>query len=591
MADARIEDDRLLLAAFASGGGTQNLFQRDELAVQLGLNESQVAKVIERLLRTRMIMTHDVGQKVISLTEDGLLRAARLADAMGVNTGIDQNESPPDPQGPGRAKATVASPSEPRTWRVATQALSDRPAAEEEDALDFQDYAAAIVEFLKDPHTFPPLALGVSGNWGAGKTTLLEWLEKRLPLGRKPFVPIWISAWSYDRREVVWAGLASEVLKQLTWAEHLQLWWARAAESSWGSALVLSAMLGSAAASIAIYVAPNWTILIGIVVALYPLAVKAYTTLGGPFRFALLTLQGPDYSDRLGFQHQFQQDLRRCVRILRKKGDVVMFIDDLDRAPPSVITELLEAMNLVLGEENCFFVIGFDSRIVSAALESKYSDLMKRLTGQDVAFSGMEFIEKLVQVTFNIPPPSRLQIDRLVDSLITSRPSGDPKPRIARSAERRIRLGREARSEMPSSSGFVESEEFRDAVKLVSEFLPANPRKVKRFINTFRLLCHIANKRRLFEQGMDPYTLALLTLVALEFPDVYGSIQASRSVDVCDRIARVVQGTSNVEILPEGIRRDPDRYRRALEAFTTLRLTEDLDVFLSLTGLVAEESP
>lgn len=123
----------------------------------------------------------------------------------------------------------------------------------EEDELGYGVYAAAIAQFLTEPRTEAPLAVGVLAPWGQGKTTLMRMissevsvLQKRAGMAalkdrgrtrriatrlrdlrawlnepqsasytklRHPVV--WFNPWKFQRREEVWAGLAHSVITQL----------------------------------------------------------------------------------------------------------------------------------------------------------------------------------------------------------------------------------------------------------------------------------------------------------------------------------------------------------------------------------------
>lgn len=74
------------------------------------------------------------------------------------------------------------------------------------------------------------------------------------------------------------------------------------------------------------------------------------------------------------------------------RGAVVIFIDDLDRCPKSRIVKVLETVKLFMDHKGCVFVIGAARDIIVKALAEDYSE-------QDAH----RFMEKIVQVTFNLP--------------------------------------------------------------------------------------------------------------------------------------------------------------------------------------------
>jgi hypothetical protein len=117
-------------------------------------------------------------------------------------------------------------------------------------------------------------------------------------------------------------------------------------------------------------------------------------------------------------------------------------------------------------------------------------------------------------------------------------------------------------------------------------YMAPNPRRIKRFINTFRLLCHIANKRDLLGKSIEPSIFAMVTMITLEYPEVWAVIQREKSFNVCEAINNFVDGKGGSDP-PEGILPDPSRYRRAKGAFGSLVLTEP-NQYLTMAALVSD---
>ncbi|MEK7323636.1 MAG: P-loop NTPase fold protein, partial [Chloroflexota bacterium] len=95
---------------------------------------------------------------------------------------------------------------------------------------------------------------------------------------------------------------------------------------------------------------------------------------------------------------------------------VVIFIDDLDRCPPAKAVEVLEAIILLLADENKMpfvVVLGIDARVIVKAVEERYGKVLV-----EAGISGYEYLDKIVQIPFRIPPAGPLEIETYVDSLI-----------------------------------------------------------------------------------------------------------------------------------------------------------------------------
>jgi KAP-like P-loop domain-containing protein len=88
----------------------------------------------------------------------------------------------------------------------------------------------------------------------------------------------------------------------------------------------------------------------------------------------LTYVRRPDYHDRMGYQHVVLDDLRFVVGRLRRCRDrprVVVFIDDLDRCSDDKIMEILQAINLILGESEFFVFLGIDTAMIHRAIRRR----------------------------------------------------------------------------------------------------------------------------------------------------------------------------------------------------------------------------
>ena len=140
--------------------------------------------------------------------------------------------------------------------------------------------------------------------------------------------------------------------------------------------------------------------------------------------------------------------------VIQKARRLVIFIDDLDRCEDAQIRHLLEAIKLYLSTSNCVFVLGLDRSAAERAICREREDKSER--------EAAEYVEKLFQATVNVPVCQ------------------DYNPFIL---------------EKMKQVGFFESEltevviQDRDNspsfIKVVTDLLEPNPRKVKNFLNSF----------------------------------------------------------------------------------------------------------
>jgi hypothetical protein len=156
---------------------------------------------------------------------------------------------------------------------------------------------------------------------------------------------------------------------------------------------------------------------------------------------------------------------------------IAVLIDDLDRCSDDHVVALLEAINLVMDVPGLIFVLALDYEVLVAAIQRKYGHV-----------NGHAFIEKLVQIPFRVPPLSindRHSLEQLLPDW-----------------ERHV-------GDLP--------EHFYDRIVDISVLgLRANPRQVKRLLNSFLMLRRILERRRL---PVDELLLAALIGLQLRWPD------------------------------------------------------------------------
>jgi len=88
----------------------------------------------------------------------------------------------------------------------------------------------------------------------------------------------------------------------------------------------------------------------------------------------------PGYPGRLGFLYLVQTDMKRVLDLIATpERPLVVFVDDLDRCSPSTVTQVIEAINLFLAGEfpNCVFVLGMEPSAVATHIEVAYADLVR----------------------------------------------------------------------------------------------------------------------------------------------------------------------------------------------------------------------
>ena len=282
----------------------------------------------------------------------------------------------------------------------------------------------------------------------------------------------------------------------------------------------------------------------------------------------------PKYRERTGFMDVFREDFRKIIemaierqgRLWRRRADrgeelplnhelgdparLVIFIDDLDRCTPPRSCDIIEAISVILDSPGCVFVLGMDAEMVRASVETKYKpvrDYLENKGGGSDARLGQNFLEKVVQVNFRIPPPDSDQIGGYFGSIVGN--SGGSKRDIkedqkhakglaaaalaadigslktaveaAAKGTKRVspKIIHEAVRQAAAERFTEESKGVVKAIRGVVEVLEPNPRKIKRFVNIFRLRATVAEILGKFTEQITPELLARWVYLGMEWPD------------------------------------------------------------------------
>jgi len=195
------------------------------------------------------------------------------------------------------------------------------------------------------------------------------------------------------------------------------------------------------------------------------------------------------YKQKLGFYDTFNDFFNRVLwtylnwqpkvcaaeEINDRKGALVIFIDDLDRCPVERIVAVLETVKLFMDKKGCVFVIGASETIIENALTPVYKD------------DARKFLEKIVQVTFNLPQIPAPDFQSFVETLST---------------DMQERIGPHLTMLVPAMQN--------------------NPRRVKRFLNNLALREAMLRNR---EVSSDYKNLLYWNIIDYIYPDLRRDLQ------------------------------------------------------------------
>lgn len=397
----------------------------------------------------------------------------------------------------------------------------DTPAPQEAD-FGFSPYIVTIADLIAYRENKTPMVVGIYGKWGSGKTSLMRYVETRLKDKKKNgrfrvCKPVWFQAWKYKDEDEILAALLEQIFNTM---------------SRDGFFNKLKAQTEAAAAGKKF----------GKTVA--TLVQKVFSMDVSQF------FQGLSYREKLGFYDDFEEFFKRLIWTYLsnrpqyyvdesyddKDGVLVIFIDDLDRCPEPRIVGVLETIKLLVDIPGCVFVIGADNEIIFKALEKDYGDQAER------------FMDKIVQVTFNLP--------RIPDDAFN--PYLDKILKVA---------------------GQEDDPHLKEYLSELLPVLDNNPRNFKRFLNDLNLQKGLITNKGL---KLEPKHLLLWNLIEKGFRSCYLAFKEEGGYRVLEAVHDVIDQANEKKIDFEAIGKDGNDIKipDSVALFVTdRRLREILDQF------------
>ena len=394
--------------------------------------------------------------------------------------------------------------------------LSDRWTVD--DQLGFADFRESLRRAIVNGPT--PVTIGIFGDWGSGKTSLMRMLEEDL---RDTHRTVWFDAWKFSDQEVLSRALVMTLVRRLR-AVSTDL----AAEDSEALDQLEQQLYHDRTRDVTGSLTLDWR---EAAKCSLKLGVSMLPVVGGSFSELRKQLTGDAASDLQGvlgalrrdktrlhaerirhldaFQDAFADLVPRC---LGGKKRLVVFIDDLDRCLPEDAIRVLETVKLYLDVNRCVFVVGVDSRVVEQGIRVRYRDFRLATQPGDEGhgtdafpISGQDYLEKLIQLPFHLPPIQAGDMSEFVAALYTDCPEGLP--------------------------------------AVYAAGLEANPRKVKRAVSIFRLLWDVAQRRRDLRKVIHAELLAKLLVIQSRWRDtLYADIKQTPEVlQVVERMVERLQ--------------------------------------------------
>lgn len=309
-----------------------------------------------------------------------------------------------------------------------------------EDRLDREIYAKAFARLSEICDT--PLVIGLYGSWGVGKTSLMKQIWTKID--RKAAHTIWFDAWMHQFDECPAIALMQTMVETLgikNVCKNLIINIANA----FGE--ILLKRIGNVSINDLKKIK------------------KSYEEHYFQIRDSRIRLQ-EYFSELIEFAQKSKS---------KSKKRIICFIDDLDRCMPSQILNMLESLKLYLNQAGFVYFLGVDRQVLEKGIKFYYKDL---------DMSETNYLDKIVQLPFTIPPIAPESMENFISPLLSS--------------------------------------QLQPCQTILVKGLGDNPRQIKRFINSLTLNHQLAANLNI--PDYNPMILTILLLIQYRNMPLYNFI-------------------------------------------------------------------
>jgi len=218
-----------------------------------------------------------------------------------------------------------------------------------------------------NPHGF---VISINGEWGSGKSTILNYVKYYLnqqPEDLKPII-IEFNPWWFSGRD--------DLIRQLF------MHFGKGISQNLKNAEKITELFGEYLLAFSSIIIPK---------AIHESINKGYTDSVEHIKKQF----DPGQKSVEELKEEITKELSQDKKIL-------VIIDDIDRLNPEEMRQLFQVIKTVADFPNVVFLLAFDKKIVTQILQESEN------------ISGEEYLEKIIQASFDVPYPERSQIKKLL---------------------------------------------------------------------------------------------------------------------------------------------------------------------------------
>ena len=270
--------------------------------------------------------------------------------------------------------------------------LSDQPA--EVDSLRQGAFVRTLSDIALSETTQTPLTIALDGEWGTGKTSVMRMVEQQARM--LDYSCLRLNAWSLESSESLLIETAKEVEQEIKRIGKRPV-----------SKKNIQNFLNGALSAIGSTLAGG---LLSVVGESTKLGVEATRRIR----------QHEDTLERITSlamaRHSFQRLIEPLLKRKERQLRLIVFVDDVDRALPDQIADILKRLKLILESPGCVFILGMDLGIVARSIEDHYHGTSMQRSfregssragsaGEPHSSSGFgyAYLQKLIQIHLRLP--------------------------------------------------------------------------------------------------------------------------------------------------------------------------------------------
>ncbi|MEN6343427.1 MAG: P-loop NTPase fold protein [Methanospirillum sp.] len=321
-----------------------------------------------------------------------------------------------------------------------------------DDRFGVAPFAVTLADGLLKMFQPEGFVVALHGEWGSGKTTVLNFVRhnldkynKTLKEEKKPITIIDFNPWWFSGRE--------DLTRQFFEAFGMGL------SKKWEDISILLETVGSIADTVS------------------PIRIPAKSVAE-----AVKKWKDP--------KRKSVRELKQKVNeILGEKGRVLVIIDDIDRLTDSEIRQVFQVIKAIGDFSNVVYLLAYDPDVVRNSLKGAQGNSRDNFGG--------EYLEKIIQASFDIPDPTAWDLYQL--------------------------FLQEFSQILRDDNSLINKQRERKVIERIVSFL-GTPRKITRFLNAFRLSYSAV------EDEVNPIDFAGIEAIRTLAPSLYHYIQKNEEL-------------------------------------------------------------